>query len=167
MLAEDTNETDLEDIKMTTTSDGISLEDWEVLHELAVNIVNASAEEDDAMGRIYKRHLFEYLDTLETKYGPLPSILDTRADYTDDPEIRRGLYSQAYTLAKDRGDVRNQLYIASSLGRLYVEHFQDAVKGQKWLGLVKKHLKQTGRSIDIEAYEDLKADLERLKLKNN
>jgi hypothetical protein len=167
MLAEESNDTsNEEDIKMATTSDGISRKDWDVVHELAVDIVNASAKEDDAMVRIYKQRLFKYLDDLETKYGLLPSILDTRADFTDDSRISLNLHSQAYMLGTAYHDIRSQrsqLYIAFSIAELYVEDFQDVKEGQKWLNIVKKHLKQGSDDFDVWQYKRLMAELKRLK----
>ena len=150
--------------QMESTSDDISREELERILELEIEIVNASAKEDSAMVRICERRLFEYLDDLETKYGPLPRILDRRADFTDDPMVRLTLYNQAYVLADARGDVCNQLCIASSLGRLYIEDFRNVKEGQRWLDVVKEHLKRTGDDTDVEEYEELKADLERLTL---
>ena len=63
------------------TSDGISDADWDVVHALAVEIVNAS--ESEAAVRTTAA-LLCHLDTLEQKYGALPSILATRADYVED-----------------------------------------------------------------------------------
>jgi len=63
-----------------TTADGISTEEWDIVHQLGVDIVNATInatgqEEDRCRAR-----LFEYLDKLEAKYGELPSILATSLD---------------------------------------------------------------------------------------
>jgi hypothetical protein len=52
-----------------TTSDGISAEDWDKVHELAVEVVKSGLPSD------YRTRLLRYLDQLETKYGELPSIL--------------------------------------------------------------------------------------------
>ena len=56
------------------TSDGITTEEWEIVRELAVEIVNASDERELQ----YRQQLLSYLETLEEKYGPLVSILATR-----------------------------------------------------------------------------------------
>src|SRR5687767_6692353 len=58
------------------TPDGISTEDWDVVHTLAVEIFNASNDQQDVDLR---RRLFDWLDKLEAKYGPLPSSLATRS----------------------------------------------------------------------------------------
>ena len=118
------------------TPDGISAEDWERVHELAVEIVNA--DEDESEG--YRSRLLDYLYTLEEKYGELPSILATRADYTNDLRLKERLLARAYGLAMARGDDRNALYIAHSLAELSIEEFRDAKEGHRWLECVRQHL---------------------------
>jgi hypothetical protein len=120
------------------TPDGISAKDWERVHELAVDIVNA--DEDESEG--FRTHLLDYLYSLEEKYGELPSILATRADYTNDLRLKERLLARAYGLAMARSDDRNALYIAHSLAELSIEEFRDAKEGHKWLNCVKQHLAQ-------------------------
>jgi hypothetical protein len=54
------------------TSDGISGEDWDAVHDLSLKIVNAEAESEE---NIYTNQLLLYLDELEAKYGVLPSVV--------------------------------------------------------------------------------------------
>jgi hypothetical protein len=91
------------------TSDGISGEDWDVLHGLAVELVNAADGDDEAACRAT---LMRYLDRLAAKYGERPSILATRADYTQDAETKERLLRRAYDLAEARGDAQNRLHVA-------------------------------------------------------
>lgn len=73
------------------TSDGISSEDWDKVHELAVEIVNAG----DAQSEVHRSQLLIYLDQLEKKYGELPSILATRADYVAELKHKEALLKRA------------------------------------------------------------------------
>ncbi len=94
------------------TSDGISAKDWDVVHDLAVDVVNAPDQDRPSL----RRRLLEDLDRLEVTYGALPSILATRADYLDDEDPRREeLLLQAYALAESRHDTMNLLDVAHSL----------------------------------------------------
>jgi hypothetical protein len=122
-----------------TTSDGISTEDWDVVHELAVDIVNAVDPTENARCR---QRLFEYLDQLEGKYGQVPSILATRADFGEDDNVKERLYISAYELATSRSDWANALLIAHSLAELYVEEQHNLVDGKMWLARLKEHLAQ-------------------------
>jgi hypothetical protein len=115
---------------MADTSDGISQQDWDLVHELAVDVVNAADDDRDQ----HRHHLLQYLDELEVRYGPRPSILATRADYLDDNDpLREELLRNAHALAESIGDERNLLYVAESLVELYLEKKQLA-QADTWLG---------------------------------
>jgi hypothetical protein len=114
----------------TVTPDGISQADWDPVHELALAVVNAG---DDQAARTFKRQLLQYLDDLQTRYGELPSILATRADYVDDFALAERLLVRAYDLAVSRADGRNALYAASSLADLYAVDRPDRAQAMQWL----------------------------------
>ena len=141
-------------------SDGISKEDWDVVHGLAVDVANASMRDDDEATGASRRHLLEYLDFLQEKYGPLPSILATRASYSDDRTEKLDLLTRAYALADARRDHRSQLYVASSLAELHIEEFRDASEGLRWLRLVRGLLEEVGDSSDVREYERLRRTAE-------
>lgn len=120
-----------------STPDGISGEDWDVVHDLSLKIVNAEAESEE---NIYTNHLLQYLDELEAKYGVLPSILATRADYVSDTNEQSALLRQAYALAEASQDIANLKQIAHSLAELYIEDLQDPSEGQVWIRRLSDHL---------------------------
>jgi len=134
------------------TPDGISTEDWDVVHELTVDLFNAAEDESDR----HRARLLRYLDRLQEKYGELPSILATRADFIGDDLRKEQLLDRAYILAEARGDGRNAFYIAHSLAELYIETFKNAVEGRKWLERTQQHMIQ----VDDGSYVD---DLERFR----
>jgi hypothetical protein len=142
------------------TSDGISNEDWDLVHEFAVAIVNASGEEEANL----RRKLLAYLDELERKYGVLPSILATRADYIDEEDTPRRieLLTRAHTEATNRGDVRNQLYSAASIAGLYVRDLADVARGRHWLGIATALLTEAGDSSDADELNEIAETLEHL-----
>ena len=105
------------------TPDGISRGDWEMVHQCAVDI--ATAADDDVASQQSTRRLLQMLERLEHRYGPLPSILATRADYTEDASGRLALYQAAYDVASSREDARNLVWVASSLAELYAEELRD------------------------------------------
>jgi hypothetical protein len=143
-----------------TTSDGISSDDWDRVHELALDVVNAEEEEEEDLCR---RRLLEYLDELEEKYGPLPSILSTRADYLlGDVPGRIALFKRAYATATEAGDARNQLYVASSLAALYVFELEDIAEGSSWLAHAEKFLDRVGTDVDRREFGRVKEHLQRL-----
>jgi hypothetical protein len=134
-----------------STPDGISTQDWDGVHELAVDLVNADEEQSEEC----RVRLLRYLDKLEEKYGELPSILATRADYIDDQREGAASGSRVW-LAETRGDARNAFYVAHSLAQLYIEELKDATEGRRWLERTQQHMIQ----VDDGNYVD---DLERFR----
>lgn len=120
------------------TSDGIDARDWEVIGDLAVAVVNRSREGGDAS--LDRKRLLRALDKLEKKYGRLPSILSTRADYVDDFEVSLSLLKEAYVTASERSDAKNKAFISSTLSEMYLETFQRKDLARFWLGLFRKDL---------------------------
>jgi hypothetical protein len=143
------------------TPDGISTDDWDVVHELAVALVNAADPQENARCR---ERLFEYLDQLEQRYGQTPSILATRADFVDgdDDSVREPLYNRAYELATVRSDWTNALLVAHSLAELYIEDRHDVVNGRLWLARLKEHLAQVDDPDTAQGYGRLVHDLMKL-----
>lgn len=136
-----------------STPDGINAEDWDIVHDLSLKIVNAEAESEE---KIYTSQLLQCLDELEVKYGALPSILATRADYVSDANEQAALLRQAYALAEASNDCANLREIAHSLAELYVEDLQDPLEGQVWINRLSDH-------ISSSADKTLSAELERLR----
>ena len=108
--------------------------------ELAANIVNASSAGDQVLDESLTEALLDHLDQLERKYGELPSILATRADYLSDVQERITLLKRAYEAAKGRKDYKNKTLISSSLSDLYVRELKDCQSGQFWLGELRESL---------------------------
>src|SRR4029077_6671165 len=139
-------------LTFVATPDGISGEDWDKVHELAVEIINA----DDVESEVRRSQLLSYLDQLEKKYGELPSILATRADYVEELGAKEELLTRAYMLASTFQDAGNQLDVAHSLAELYIEKFQDTTEGKIWLDRFGKQLEQTKEMGYLEHYQRLR-----------
>jgi hypothetical protein len=129
------------------------------VHELTVAILHAEGEEE---GRQCRRRLFAYLEGLEAKYGSLPSIVATRADFSEDPHESERLLRRAYELAEMRGDARNELYVSHSLAKLYVQDLRDPASARSWLETLRRHLLQVEDSYLLEDYWHLRRELEEL-----
>ena len=146
------------------TPDGIATEDWDRVHELALEVVNASAEGEEAASEAATLRLRELLDELQQKYGPLPSLLATRADYiSDGPQERDYWLAAAYEQAEKLGDTRNLVWIAASLATLHVDDLGDAVQGSRWLTQLEEHLRATPDESEAEEAGRLRGILESLK----
>jgi hypothetical protein len=134
------------------TSDGISTEDWEKVQEFAVDIANAP--DDDGL----RNNLLKWLEQLERKYGSLPSVLATRADYLDseDPQ-REQLLIRAYSAAKSRADVHNLVHIAHSLAELYLER-RCAADADQWLTALRQNLVALESAHYLKEYRRLRSE---------
>jgi hypothetical protein len=134
----------------------VSNDDWDVAHDLALEVANATSEEDAA---VWRQRLLSFLDTLETRYGPLPRLLSTRADYTrhDDPE-KESLLLRAYAAAQVALDVVTLVYASHSLSKIYVEKQQEG-EADRWIALLGLHLADFGDSYFVEEHLRLKNEV--------
>ncbi len=137
------------------TSDGISDHDWSKVHSLALFIVKVSLSSNRHAHKVYKEKMLRCLMSLEKKYGQLPSILATRADYTVGNKQKETLFLRAYQLSQERKDFFNQAEIAHSLAVLYIEYCRRHQEGLKWLKKLKVHIRKAKG-------KDLKEEYDRL-----
>jgi hypothetical protein len=144
------------------TGDGIATEDWDRIHELALDVVNLSTGGDQAGSDSAALRLRELLDDLQEKYGPLPSLLATRADYAERVEDREYWLVAAYEQAETRHDERNLVWIAASLATLFVDDRRDRGKGAEWLARLELHLQVFPDSSEAEEADRLRRILKRL-----
>jgi hypothetical protein len=145
------------------TPDGITTEDWDRVHELALEVANSSGESDDVATESASRRLLALLDALQKKYGPLPTLLATRADYVDTSEERDYWLSAAYEQARVRSDKKNLVWISSSLAALHLEDLGDPVKGAEWLARLREQLQATPDASEFEEAGRLQVILEGLR----
>ena len=103
---------------------------YRVLSEAIASSVCAG---DHQSARATTRALLKELKTLETKYGSLPSILATRADYIRRISQRITLLERAWRQARKIEDKANLVFISSSLAEIFVEVVRSPEAGEKWL----------------------------------
>jgi len=138
------------------TSDGISKRDWDRVTEVAIRIVNVSSLRNDELVLPYTRQMLCLLDRLQRKYGELPSLLATRADYTEDESERLRLLKRAYRLAKTRHDKVNCVLIASSIAEIYIEDLRNVEKGKSWLDSLESCLSEYRDESEMREFRRLK-----------
>ena len=88
---------------------------WDRVIEKACDVANATRIEDDQMYDVYREQMLEILDDLEVEFGTQSRILDTRADYIDDPLERRRLCTKALKLAREQEDQEEIEVVLQSL----------------------------------------------------
>lgn len=147
-----------------TTPDGIATEDWAGIEALARAVVEASGEGSTIAYVEAVEELRERLRLLESRYGPLPSILATIADYTEDDDEAIHLLKNAYFIAEQRHDVQNMTYIASSIAQRYVEDLHDLLEGRSWANVLRQCLKSFPDASEFELLSELEARLNNVEL---
>ena len=115
------------------TPDGITNVDWKPVHRLALKIANASSAGDVGLSLQHEKQLHSYLKRLLRKYGPLPSIVSTQADYTDHPSKRVRLYKVAFDSARKINDNLNVMLAAWSIVEIYIEELKNRRAAENWL----------------------------------
>jgi len=144
------------------TPDNITNLDWKPVHRLAVKIVNASSEGNVNLSRQYEKQLHAYLKKLLRKYGPLPSIISTQADYTDHPSKRVRLYKVAYDSARKINDNLNMMLAAWSIVGIYIEDLKNRRAGENWLTRLKDALALCPDRYVLKEYRALTKSWEKL-----
>lgn len=77
--------------------------EWDPQKDLALSILNAQFAEDDVLAASLKLEMLDRMDALRARHGDHPALLETAADYTEDPPERAALYRRAVELADAHG----------------------------------------------------------------
>lgn len=105
-----------------------------------------------------RRELRDFLDLLDCRYGQRPSLLAVRADFaTEDPNVRKQLYADAYALAIQFDDPMNVLFICHSMCELCVEIEAPVPALTLWLHRLRTHLDSTPDHSMEREYQRLQA----------
>ena len=142
------------------TSDGISKKEWGIIKSLSTKVANAVCSGDDVKATKYTKGLLAELDNLEQKYGELPSILATRADYITDVSESLSLLKKAYNLAEKHDDRANLTFIASSIAEAYIDDLGDIKNGRYWLTTLSACLKKYYDEYEFKVYKKLLKKIE-------
>jgi hypothetical protein len=98
-----------------------STEEWGRVQEAARAVLNATLAEDFALRRSHFEELRTVLAALRAKYGDHSVLLETEADFSDDPAEQVELYREAVRQAPRAGLATCSARIA--LARLLLEDF--------------------------------------------
>ena len=141
----------------------ISEKEWDEVRSLIYDVVNVSAGGGDSTQAGKK--LTYKLDRLRLKYGELPLLLSTKADFIGEPDERLKLYKRAVELSQENLDIPCLTQSAESIAAIYVNELSDFHSGQYWLDKLKELIASHGDAYIIGNLSDLEANLNRLKIK--
>jgi len=122
-----------------STEDGIADDDWGKVTELAIKIANVSAKNKDTT--MLDHRMLKYLEKLANKYGRLPSIVSTMADYTEDLSQSLAMQKEAYVSACEMNCEYEMVNISESIAEIYINQKKDNKRGKYWLSILKANLK--------------------------
>ena len=119
-------------------------------------MVNFLKREDEDSPELFSKFL-GIIKKLENKYGRHPVLLETLADFTDEPEESKKLYTDALEIAKKNG--LPKISICISFAELLIDHFDDNAYALQILKSTDNEIKQHTDKWDVKNYYRLKRKL--------
>lgn len=98
-------------------------EEWRTIARATTSVTNATLADDAAWRARSFRILRRRIRGMKLRYGDHPVLIETLADFHDDPQVRRRLYRRAIRIAVRHGlpAFTMRIYLA----RLLLEEFHD------------------------------------------
>lgn len=131
-------------------------DDWFRVSEAARAVVNASFAGDVVLRASLSGELLSVLSQLRQKYGEHPAILETQADFTDDPTERVALYEQAKLVAQTGGWATYS--IRMSLARVLLEDLGEAGRAMQELLACRDELAARADEGEWKEWEELQVE---------
>lgn len=128
-------------------------EDWSDVSEAVRAVVNATLAEDAVLRASHFEELRGLLAALRSKYGPHPVLVETEADFTDEPHTRVALYEQAKRAALAGGIATYNIRLA--LARVLLEELGNP-------GRALQELLACRDEVMAEAEEDVRKEWQKL-----
>jgi hypothetical protein len=128
-------------------------EEWASIMEVTHAIVNASAAEDDVLQASCFEELRCVLAALQDKYGAHPILLETEADFADEPSECVALYEQAKQGAL-AGGLRTYT-IRISMARVLVEEMGDRARALEELLACREEVMAYADDFERGEWQDL------------
>jgi hypothetical protein len=144
---------------LMATADGIEGDDWERVVNLAVEL--GDARDGSAEEQASRRELLIYLQKLQSKYGPLASILSALGNFTEDYEQKESLLLRAYAAA-ETGDRTHLLHVSHSLTEMYMVEIVTLEDARTWLDRLDAHVCKSDDSAMAEDAQRFREELNEL-----
>jgi Ni,Fe-hydrogenase I large subunit len=133
-----------------------SKDEWGEIEDISYEMVNSVYMYDKVSTEIFSKFL-AIIKKLETKYGRHPVLVETLADFTDDPKERKKLYTEALEIATKHG--LPTISIRNTFATLLIEEFQDHSMANQILEPTDREIEQHDDELDIAEYYRLKRKL--------
>jgi hypothetical protein len=127
--------------------------EWQQVRDAGNAIVNASLQDDDVLGDSLFAELSAVLHELRQRYGNHPILLETEADFCDDPSVQRDMYRLAIQLAET--NALPTLTIRMSLANVLLTDFNDPMKAVSELKACEPELATKADEWDVQKWFEL------------
>jgi hypothetical protein len=134
-------------------------EEWSRVSETALVVVNATFAEDDVLRASGFEEMRCLLHKLREKYGQHPALLETEADFTDEPAERIALYEQAREVALAGGWVTYSIRIA--LASVLLEDLGDVGRALRELLACRDEIRLAGDKAHQQEWRRLQKECTR------
>ena len=129
--------------------------EWARVSEAARTVLNATFADDKVLRASGFAELRRVLSELRQRYGEHPVLLETEADFTDEPYQRVRVYHQAIALALASGWPTYSIRI--SLARVLLEDIEDAWQASHELSACRAEVATRADDYEREQWEELQA----------
>ena len=136
-----------------------SVADWSRVSEAARAVVNATFAGDAVLRASRFEELRRVLAELRATYGQHPVLLETEADFTDEPSQQVQMYEQAKQLAQAEGLVTYSICV--SLARVLLEGVDNAEQAYRELLACRDEVVNHADESDRTEWAELKAECAR------
>ena len=130
-------------------------EEWERVRQAGERGLNATLQDDDVLSASCFCDLQDVLTELREIYGNHPILIETEADFTDDPHVQQRLYEEALSIAEHE---RLPTYtIRLSLAGTLIERFQAADLARDQLLACRSEVEHLGDEYELQQWQELMA----------
>jgi hypothetical protein len=129
--------------------------EWQRVLDISLSIVNATLINDAVLMASLFEDLLIVLDDLRNRHGDHPILLETEADFCDDPSKQLDLYRSAIQLAQ-KYDLPT-FTIRISLAGVLLQFFHDPLQAINELEACKMEMTKTADESETKEWHDLMA----------
>jgi len=133
-----------------------SKDDWGEIVDIECDMANFLEREDEDSPELFSKFL-GIIKKLENKYGRHPVLLETLADFTDDPEESKKLYTEALEIATKNG--LPTITIRISFAESLIDYFDNNAYALQILKSADNEIKQHTDEWNVKEYYRLKRKL--------
>lgn len=154
----DRRSTGIEGVRVVSEAE-LPRAEFEKVLQVTRKIVNAGLMDDSLLARSLYCELEELVHRLIEEWGDRPWLLETLADFHDDPQESHELYARASRLARARGEPCHTIHL--SWVRLLLDDLQRPADARQKLLECEDDIRESGDESELREFQELLGLLER------